>query len=65
MTLSNSSKVVDWITREDFEEMVETFIQRKTPKFQAKALITADMVQDALLVLKVTHVANIDRIPDN
>ncbi|KAL7335205.1 hypothetical protein PS15p_212232 [Mucor circinelloides] len=52
MTLSNSSKVVDWITREDFEEMVETFIQRKTPKFQAKALITADTVQDALLVLK-------------
>ncbi|GAN10611.1 conserved hypothetical protein [Mucor ambiguus] len=52
MTLPSKDKVVDWITREEFEEMVEAFIQRKTPKFQAKALITQDTVQDALLVLK-------------
>lgn len=54
MTLPSKEKTLDWITREEFEEMVEAFIQRKTPKFQAKALITADTVQDALLVLKVT-----------
>ncbi|CEP07848.1 hypothetical protein [Parasitella parasitica] len=47
-----NNKDIDWITREEFEEMVETFIQRKTPKFQAKALITAETVQDVLLVLK-------------
>ncbi|KAF1796611.1 hypothetical protein FB192DRAFT_1292599 [Mucor lusitanicus] len=52
MALPNNNRVVDWITREEFEEMVEVFIQRKTPKFQAKALITKDTVQDALLVLK-------------
>lgn len=53
MVLQSDKKVVDWISREAFEEMVESFIQRKTPKFQAKALITAETVQDALLVLKV------------
>ncbi|KAK4517037.1 uncharacterized protein ATC70_000365 [Mucor velutinosus] len=52
MTLSNQDKVVDWITREEFEEMVEAFIRRKTSKFQAKALITKATVQDVLLVLK-------------
>lgn len=53
MSSHSNSRAVDWITREEFEEMVESFIQRKTPKFQAKALITAETVQDALLVLKV------------
>ncbi|KAI8639905.1 hypothetical protein BD408DRAFT_420528 [Parasitella parasitica] len=52
MLMHRNNKVIDWITREEFEEMVETFIQRKTPKFQAKALITAETVQDALSVLK-------------
>jgi hypothetical protein len=53
MSVQSNKKVVNWISREEFEEMVESFIQRKKPKFQAKALITAETVHDALLVLKV------------
>lgn len=45
--------VVDWITPEEFEELLENFIQKKTEKFQAKALITRETYNDAISALQV------------
>jgi hypothetical protein len=53
VAIRRNDQPVDWISTEDFEDLLTSFIQKKTEKFQAKALITQQTYNDAISALEV------------